>query len=313
LENLYITKELSVRQIAEILNVSPSCVHKKLIKYKIPRREPNETKRKLFLSKDKLIELYWKRNIASPEIAKLFGVSDSTVRNLMEKYGIPRRDTRFKKGITPWIKGRKLGEEYRKRISEAHVKKRISKEELENLYWKQKLSQSQIAKIFGVTRGAVERWMHYYKIPRRSTSEALKIIFEDQSLREKRAKRLLEFHKKYISKIIKALHSKPNKLEKRVIEIINENNLPFKYVGSGEIIINGRNPDFISIDGSKKVIEIFGNYWHSPLFNPHIDWKRTYKETINFYKEQGYDCLVLWEDEVKESVAVEKIKEFLAG
>jgi len=55
------------------------------------------------------------------------------------------------------------------------------------------------------------------------------------------------------------------------------------------VVINNLNPDFTNCNGQKKVIEIFGVYWHKDE-NP-ID-------RINKYKEFGFDCLVLWENEL---------------
>ena len=36
----------------------------------------------------------------------------------------------------------------------------------------------------------------------------------------------------------------------------------YKYVGDGKRIIGGMCPDFIHQDGTFKVIELFGDYWH---------------------------------------------------
>ena len=89
--------------------------------------------------------------------------------------------------------------------------------------------------------------------------------------------------------------SSPNKLEKTLIKVINNNNLPFKYSGNGEIWLGNRNPDFINVNGKKQVIELFGTYWH-PLFD---GVKRT-----EHYKQYGFDCLVIWEDEMKDLAKV---------
>jgi DNA-binding transcriptional regulator YiaG len=85
----------------------------------------------------------------------------------MKKYGIPRKDTRYKKGVTSWIKGKKLDDKLRQKLSDAHVKKRVAKEELYKLYWEHKFSQERIAQILGVSRSAIEKWMRDYAIPRR--------------------------------------------------------------------------------------------------------------------------------------------------
>lgn len=71
---------------------------------------------------------------------------------------------------------------------------------------------------------------------------------------------------------------------------------------------NGRikNPDFIvrPVNETKKVIEIFGRYWHKD---------EEEGELIGRYKEVGYDCLVLWEEEVYNETYRNKLENFLSG
>ena len=108
-----------------------------------------------------------------------------------------------------------------------------------------------------------------------------------------------------------ALNISPNRLEKRLIVIINKYNLPFKYVGDWQFILGGRCPDFLNCNGEKKVIEVFGNYWHSPLYNPKIKSQYIYQETMKHYNNHGFKCLILWEHELNklpEQRIVEKIK-----
>ena len=84
-------------------------------------------------------------------------------------------------------------------------------------------------------------------------------------------------------------NSKPNKPESQLIELLERNSLPFKYVGGGEVWLGNRNPDFIGVNGKKQVIELLGIYWH-PLFDG--------ADRIEHYKRYGFDCLVVWEDEL---------------
>lgn len=89
----------------------------------------------------------------------------------------------------------------------------------------------------------------------------------------------------------------PTKPELRVINILNfmfGSLSPYVYSGCGENrywikLSNGkyRNPDFVSIF-HKKVIEVFGVYWH-----------RNDKEEdiINEYKKSGWDCIIFWEND----------------
>lgn len=89
---------------------------------------------------------------------------------------------------------------------------------------------------------------------------------------------------------------RPNRAEVELLEIL-EICAPgkFKYNGTGEVRIGRRIPDFIGTDGIKKVVELFGIHWHDPVFFPEA---LTEEEKVSFYKERGYDCLVIWEDEV---------------
>lgn len=91
--------------------------------------------------------------------------------------------------------------------------------------------------------------------------------------------------------ILKGLIKKPNKIEKYLENFLNQI-LPneYKYVGDGELILGGKCPDFMNINGKKKLIELYGDYWHRND-NP--------EDKINHYKKYGFDCLVVWEKELK--------------
>ena len=96
---------------------------------------------------------------------------------------------------------------------------------------------------------------------------------------------------------------KPTELEERVIGIVDSFDLPFKYVGDGAIWIDGRNPDFMDTDGSKRLIEVFGDYWH-------IEGDE--EERRSHFAEYGFDTLILWEHEINrmsDSEIAERIKE----
>ena len=82
---------------------------------------------------------------------------------------------------------------------------------------------------------------------------------------------------------------KPNYVEKLLTELIGWAELPFKYVGSGEVWLGNRNPDFININGKKQVIELFGAYWH-----PESD----VGQRTEHYKKYGFSTLVIWASEL---------------
>jgi len=95
---------------------------------------------------------------------------------------------------------------------------------------------------------------------------------------------------------------RPNGVEAVLIELLKKNNLPFKYTGGGDVWLGNRNPDFINTNGKKQVIELLGTYWH-PLFDG--------ADRIEHYKQYGFDCLAVWEDELVDlSRLTKKIKRF---
>jgi len=95
--------------------------------------------------------------------------------------------------------------------------------------------------------------------------------------------------------MLKAIHP-PTKPEIRVSKVISDYNLPFKYVGNGDKWIEGLNPDFICTNEERKIIEVFGRYWHQEMDD--ISWKRTEEGRKSFFSELGYDTLILWDDQI---------------
>lgn len=145
-----------------------------------------------------------------------------------------------------------------------------------------------------------------------------------KKIREGRIK-YLEDHPKYLEKIIenlkkyledpvnrenriratlKASHKKPNKIEIQ-LQFLLDKILPgeYKFVGDGTVVIGGKCPDFINTNGQKKIIELFGDYWHKDE-NP--------EDRISYLKQFGYDTLVIWEHEFHDEIekVIERILEF---
>ncbi|MDO9334113.1 MAG: hypothetical protein Q7T57_06295 [Dehalococcoidales bacterium] len=94
-----------------------------------------------------------------------------------------------------------------------------------------------------------------------------------------------------------AQNRRPNQVEVRLLSII-EKTLPgeYQYTGDGSFLINGICPDFVNCNGKKKVIEVFGDYWHSD--KKVRSWKETELGRIMQYRHFGFDCLILWEKDI---------------
>ena len=58
------------------------------------------------------------------------------------------------------------------------------------------------------------------------------------------------------------------------------------YNGNGDILIGGKRPDFININGKKEVMEVLGTYWH-----PEEDEGKL----IEHYDKYGFKCWIIWE------------------
>lgn len=75
----------------------------------------------------------------------------------------------------------------------------------------------------------------------------------------------------------------------------------YKYIGNGKIFIDGLCPDFINSNGQKKIIELYGTYWHNK-----VETKKRDKRRLKTYAKYGYKTLIIWEHELKN---LEKVKE----
>lgn len=71
-----------------------------------------------------------------------------------------------------------------------------------------------------------------------------------------------DYKDRAVKAILKGLIKRPTSLEKQMIDIIKRNNLPYKYTGDGSFLIGYKNPDFVNINGEKKLIEVGNTYHH---------------------------------------------------
>lgn len=127
--------------------------------------------------------------------------------------------------------------------------------------------------------------------------------YEDLALRRKVSEGCKKFwvnlspegKNEQLRRIFGGSNKKPNQIESLLDEFLRED-YPgeWKYVGDGRVIIGGRIPDFMNANGWKAVIESFGTIYHA--VDEFMGGKRSVKNTIEHYKEYGYDCLVVWVD-----------------
>ena len=99
-------------------------------------------------------------------------------------------------------------------------------------------------------------------------------------------------------------HPKKSNPESIFEQICKKDNLPFKYTGDGAFWIGEKgekhlNPDFIEVNGKKILVEIFGDYWHSPLLNLKLKEDRTLSYQKRHYKRYKWYPIFLWESDLK--------------
>ena len=169
----------------------------------------------------------------------------------------PTKDKKWKKGNTPWNKNKKLG--------------KYSKSRCDNI------SKSLTGK--STYRKGLTMIDEYGESRARSVKKKIRQKVTDVWQTEK-----------YVRQQIKARNVKQNKLEIFLEKYLNEL-LPheYKFVGDGEFILGGKNPDYMNMNGQKKLIELYGDYWHKGQ-NP--------QDRIDYFKKFGFNTLVIWEKEL---------------
>lgn len=249
-------------------------------------------KLKYIIDKGQLEELYVNQRLALRKVASEFGVDYKTIVRRLVEYGIPIR------GQNEAQRGNKNG--------------------LGHIGWNRGLTkaghpslQSMAEKLTG--RPSPRRGTHVSPDGRRRMSEAQQASTAERNTTAANEKtRQLwqdpEWKAQMLKKLRDAFQKKPNTLEQELIALFRENNMPYEFVGDGKIVINGLIPDFINVNGEKKVIEFFGEYWHS---REDTKWHQTELGRIMAYNSVGFDCLIIWDYELQDKTKIlKKLKAF---
>ena len=172
------------------------------------------------------------------------------------------------KGRTSPTKGRKMPEEQKRKISETRKKRFLSGKLIHPMLGrkhsaesKNKMSETQ--KLFIGEKAPM--------FGRKFSDNACKANSEAQKRLCAKPERIQK-----MSEIGKRCWKNPEYVRKQMIArnritinkkeslLLNQLNLLYpnewRFVGCGELIINGKCPDFVNINGQKKIIELFGDY-----------------------------------------------------
>ena len=123
----------------------------------------------------------------------------------------------------------------------------------------------------------------------------------------------IKYRKKQLKAICasRILRILPNAPERRLRNGLNKM-FPgeYKYVGDGSFTIGYKNPDFVNINGQKRIIELFGDYWHSKKMTGKTK-KQEENQRVKHFAKCGYKTLIVWEHELKNIKQLKrKLKEF---
>lgn len=122
---------------------------------------------------------------------------------------------------------------------------------------------------------------------KQSQSERLKKQWQDETFRDKCAIKNMAILRRVASL---GATKTCNSGEEYLLNILNEL-FPSEYkYNDGWFMLGRKFPDFVNVNGQKKVIELFGEKWH-PIFD--IARKQEH------YKQFGYDVLIIWGNQLK--------------
>jgi len=91
--------------------------------------------------------------------------------------------------------------------------------------------------------------------------------------------------------------------DERLLEYILEDLFPgeWRYNEKCWFMLGRRFPDFVNVNGKKKVIEVFGEHWHE---------FEEVQEKKDYYAQFGYETLVLWDYEIYNKDRNKRLQEF---
>lgn len=226
--------------------------------------------------------------------------------------GITKNDPRGKNlrggrpvGLPPWNKGKKgaLSKEALEHITEANKREGKKRKDARRLIFCERCSQRSSA--LWQDHAFRQRILEIF-----NTEESKKRRAQAAKKRAQGLWKDSNYRNETLARLARAQYRRPNGPERQLQKILDRY-FPhdWKYTGDGSVTIEGFSPDFTNCNGLKAIIEVFGDYWHNRANNK---WYQTELGKMMAYGSLGYKCLVVWEHELVDELAVfHKVKVFM--
>ena len=190
-----------------------------------------------------------------------------------------------------WNKGIPLSLEARKHLSEIQMGKKINNNQRRGL---------EVGRINRKGQKASEKTREKLRL----SHLGHKMSNTTKMKKSKFMKKLWENDKAYRKQVLGRRNM--SSLEVRVNNLINKNNLPYKFVGNGKFFIERKNPDFINVNGEKIAIEVFWKK-HKEQFN-NKNFEEWEKEREKIFKKYGWKIIFIEGSNITNNEIIEIIK-----
>lgn len=318
IKRLYLEEKLSMEKIGKIFNCTYKPI-KRILEEMSIKIKKNIEFFTLHLDNEKIKEMYLDGK-SCIEIAKIMECCSVTILKRLKEMNVKTREANFQKGNIPHNKG-KTKENYEplrvvaKKVSK--TRKKLFKEGKIIRTWKGKhLSEE-------TKRKASESHKKRWKNPEWRKKVAK--VYQSKKFREDISKRMKKDWKnpkqreKRTRSYVRWRQETPNKEEIFLNKLI-QSNFPNEWLFNvnAEVIFYYKYvPDWINVNGQKKVILHHGIFWHLIKErylrkNPNLTRRDIEKEEQKKYGKYGFTPCVVWEDELEHpKQVVNKIKEFM--
>lgn len=240
-------------------------------------------------------------------------IIENKIKTYLKRHGVthPMQIPEAREKLSKSLTGRIRSEEHCQNISKA-AKGRVITEET-----KRKMSAAHSGKCFSEEHrkkigSALKNRKFSDKTRKKMSISAKRKIFSEKHRKNIGIASKRNFlNADFLSRYHEAINIRPNNAELKLQKMLDRY-FPgdYKYVGDFEFVLGGRCPDFLNVNGQKKLIELFGDYWHSKKKTGRTE-ENEMKKRKNHFRKYGFETLVIWEKELKsKNRVVIKIKEF---